>query len=112
MSPGQSIEVTTIRVEPDGNGCNAPLEPGTYFVSFGMSTGHVLCGGPAAHFDRKAMPAKARKASAAKKCPPQPACGIACPGGRFARDENGCSTCGCAKGPAVVVPAEPGPQAF
>ena len=26
----------------------------------------------------------------------------------FARDENGCSTCGCANGPSVTVPSEPG----
>jgi len=26
-----------------------------------------------------------------------PACGIACPSGRFARDENGCPQCGCEK---------------
>lgn len=105
---GKSLDVATIRVDPAGNGCNPPLEPGAYAVSFGIPNQSAFCGGPAAQFERKSPTPPARPVAPAKKCPPQPACGIACPGGDFARDENGCSTCGCAKGPSAIAPSEPG----
>lgn len=108
LAPGQSVVVATVRVVPAGEGCNRPLEPGSYLVSFGISTGHLLCGGSAAHFDVAAPPQKPRTPTPVKKCPPPLACGIACPGGNFARDENGCSTCGCANGPSAIEPSAPG----
>jgi hypothetical protein len=40
-------------------------------------------------------PAPARPVKHAT-CRPQPACGLACPSGAYAHDENGCSLCACA----------------
>lgn len=40
-------------------------------------------------------PTKTPPKPAERRCPPQPACGIACPNGNYAHDENGCSLCGC-----------------
>jgi hypothetical protein len=105
---GETVDVATIQVDPAGNGCNAPLPPGAYAVSFGIPTKNVYCGGPAAQFERKAPPeTKPRTAAPPKKCATQPACGIACPGGNYARDEHGCSTCSCANGPSRIAPTEP-----
>lgn len=106
---GQTVDVATILVDPAGNGCNAPLEPGAYTISFRIPSRNVFCDGLAAQFEKKAPPGKPRRATPSKQCPPQPACGIACPGGNYARDEHGCSTCGCANAPSGIAPNEPGP---
>lgn len=67
LAPGQSLVVATVVIEPAGKSCNAPLAPGKYVLSFGISTGYRLCEGSAAEFEQAGPPEKPRPQSAAKK---------------------------------------------
>ena len=106
---GQTIDVESIEINPVDGNCNTPLEPGSYRLSFAFQTPLRLCGGPTATLEVRPPATKPPPpAKPTKPCPPMPTCGIACPGGEFARDADGCSTCGCVKNPLRATPIEPG----
>jgi hypothetical protein len=105
LLPGQTIELATIEVDPKGASCTAALPPGRHTISFSVPLAGQVCAGAFATVEGPAAP-KAPPPEPAPRapCPPMPACGIACPGGEFARDANGCSTCGCVDRRGVLSP--------
>jgi hypothetical protein len=102
IEPGETVELASIRIDPQHGSCNRPLVPGRYTLSFGVQTKQRLCGGTPATLD-VGSPSPAPKPKRA--CPPAPACGIGCPGG-YRDDPDGCSTCAC-KPENVVLPPTP-----
>lgn len=105
---GQTITVASLSWPEAGDGCRAKLEPGRYDINgFGelvAPEGSSLCG--LAH-TRLEIPAPPKPPTPAHRCPPMPTCGLACEGGAFARDENGCSRCACADEPWGTRPKRP-----
>lgn len=104
LPSGRTVELAAIEVDPKGGACTPPLPPGRHRISFTVPHGGEVCAGTFATLEvreaPKPPPEPARKAS----CPPMPACGIACPGGAFARDANGCPLCGCDERRGVLAP--------
>lgn len=93
FAPGQSREVTSIDIDPKQTSCTPPLPPAQYLLGFSVKTTVAVCSGAPGKIEIKAPPPPPAKPKA--QCPPKPACGIFCPGGRFAHDENGCALCRC-----------------
>jgi hypothetical protein len=107
LDPGQRIELAAIMVRPGGGGCTQALPPGRHHIGFSVPyRGQTCSRGPAAIEvrDPKPPPRPPTKTAPAPgvTCPPMPACGIACPGGSFARDAQGCPLCGCAERRGVM----------
>jgi len=96
LGAGQTVELTSISIDPKHGNCNRPLAPGRYTLSFGVQTKHRLCGGTTGTLQIGSPPSAPVKPKPKRACPPQPACGIACPGG-YREDPEGCSTCACAQ---------------
>ena len=106
LAPGQAVEITSLEIDPKQTSCNAVLTAGHYSLGFSVQTVRRVCGGKPGEFE--VVEAKAKPLPPAKPrapCPRGPACGIACPGGRFAHDANGCSVCGCEPDP--MAPTKP-----
>lgn len=105
IQPGKTVELAAIEVDPKGGGCTEPLPSGRHSVSFSVPFAGQVCAGTFAVVEGRAAP-KPPPAKPAPKapCPPAPTCGIACPGGEFARDANGCTTCGCVDRRGVLTP--------
>ncbi len=111
LAPGQALELAAIDIDPKQTSCNAPLPPGQYQLGFGIATNLRVCGGNPGKIEISARPSKPVSATPAKPkgpCQPWPACAIACPGGRYAHDENGCAICGCE--PEPFAPARTAPR--
>lgn len=96
----RKVEIASTSFSLSGDACLPEFSPGTHEV-YGHAEvlspkGATICGSAFTTFTvpetekKRAPPARA-------PCPPQPICGLACPSGRFARDENGCSLCACAE---------------
>lgn len=101
LAPGQSVQVAAIEIDPKQTSCNAPLAPGHYDLGFNLQAKQGVCGGKQGAID-VAAPAAASTPKPSKSkppCPRGPACGIACPSGRYAHDANGCSVCACEPDP-------------
>ena len=101
LAPGQSVQVAAIEIDPQQTSCNAPLAPGHYTLGFNVQAKQRVCGGKQGAIDVPEVAAKATLKPLKPKspCPRGPACGIACPSGRYAHDANGCSVCGCEPDP-------------
>jgi hypothetical protein len=105
LAPGRTVELAAIEIDPKGDGCTGALPEGRHAISFSLPFAGQVCAGTFASVEggaaSKPTPAKPEPRA---PCPPMPACGIACPGGEFARDANGCTTCGCVDRRGVVPP--------
>lgn len=104
-------ELAQASLDPRGGVCNAPLPAGHYAIGFELDTEVSVCLLGAAAFEvaptptvrtRPTRPAPTTPPApptapspTTRACPPMPACGLACPAGGFARDENGCTLCAC-----------------
>ncbi|HEX2571737.1 MAG TPA: hypothetical protein VH877_19410 [Polyangia bacterium] len=121
IPPGATQTLTEVTLHPDGDGCNAPLPPGRYAISFELphqAEGVRVCAVKEPYrLVRKAPPAKIIPPEpsppppiphrpAPSRCPPPIPCGIYCPYG-MAKDENGCSDCSCNPNPLVPPPSRP-----
>jgi hypothetical protein len=105
LAPGESMEIAAVEIEPARSQCDGALEPGSYTMSFSFETPLKLCTGQLPVLEVPSPKPAVRKPSG--PCPPQPACGIACPGGAFAVDENGCTQCACAERTPSIGPQVP-----
>jgi hypothetical protein len=106
LAPGESVELAAVEINPARSQCDGALEPGSYPMSFSFETPLKLCTGQLPVLEVPSPKPAVRKPSGS--CPPQPACGIACPGGALAVDENGCTQCACAERTPSVGPQVPG----
>jgi hypothetical protein len=106
ISPGQTMELAAIEIDPNGGDCTAALPTGRYTVSFSVPFSGQGCAGTFATVDGRAAPKQPPpvKPATRAECPSAPACGIACPGGEYARDDNGCTTCGCLDRRGILSP--------
>lgn len=96
----RKVEVASTSFSLKGDACVPEFSRGTHEV-YGHAEvlspqGATICGSA---FTTFAVPEteKKRAPRAPAPCPPQPVCGLACPSGGFARDENGCFLCACAE---------------
>ncbi len=120
VAPGATLTLASINVDPEGSACNRELPLGRYPVSFALEIDGTACEGGGAIVERlgrsepppvplpvpsapPAGPNHERPAPKRGKCPPMPACGIACPpGSSMAHDAQGCSLCACEDPPGVL----------
>jgi hypothetical protein len=114
LAPGETSQLQVIEIDPSKSQCNAALEPGKYTLDFDIASSLRQCAGALGHLELtrpRDTPGEAPPKPAAQppkptvRCKPGPACGLACPSGRYAHDANGCSVCGCEPDPFSTRPS-------
>ncbi len=92
------VEIASTTFSLSGDACRPKLPPGTYAINGSTEVlfpeGATTCGSAFAQLT--IFEPKRETEVPPRTCKPGPACGLACPGGRYAYDEHGCSLCACA----------------
>jgi hypothetical protein len=112
VAAGERIEIDAITIDPAGGSCNRPLPAGRHHVGFNIPYSSATCPGSWAAIGEEPKPAPApplpkTAPDPGAKCPEMPICGLACPGGAFARDAKGCPLCACDDRRGVMPSAPP-----
>jgi hypothetical protein len=106
LAPGQTVELAAVQIDPGGAGCTVALPEGKHAVTFTVPRAGQVCVGTFASVEGPPAPKPKAPAKPPPRatCPPMPTCGLACPSGEFARDANGCPTCGCVDRRGILQP--------